>query len=154
MTITGLQFVEVARTLRDVPYRFGAEARPPEKPDAIDCSELVEYVGRQLGVTPRVPDGSWKQYQHCHAEGGAYKPHEAVYVAGALLFRFRGDPLGRKRPRAAHVAIATGDGDLVEASSDAGKVRVRASEPGEWTHAGLLPGVEYALPRAPGEGCR
>jgi NlpC/P60 family len=53
--------VDSARLLLGIPYVFGAEwADIAQKPDALDCSELVEGVFKQNGL--RMPDGSQSQF--------------------------------------------------------------------------------------------
>jgi len=142
MTLIG-KVVDAALALQGTPYVFGAEVRPGEQPDAIDCSELVEYVCRLAGVQPRMPDGSWFQWQHCDRLDSLISVSSAIRVRGALLFRFDGDPSGRVRPRGAHVAISLGDGTTIEAKSRRNATGIFNALGRGWTHAGLIPGVEY-----------
>lgn len=129
------------------PYVFGAEASVNDpNPRAFDCSEATEWGANGLGVRPPMPDGSWIQARHCRAHGTLIPVADAFGIAGALLFRFSGDPFGAGRPGDAHVAVSMGDRKAtVEARGRAfglgvfGAVTAR-----RWTHAGLVPGLDYA----------
>lgn len=143
MTITAARIVDEALKLCGTPYVFGAEAVVGEAPDALDCSELVQFICETLALSPRMPDGSWRQYQHCAKHDALLSVASAMRVRGALLFRFDGDPTGQKRPRAAHVAISLGDGRTVEAKSTRDGTGVFTAAGRGWTHAGLIPGVGY-----------
>lgn len=135
------QLVAESRSLLDVRYEFGAEVNTAEaRPRAIDCSELIEWAGARLGVTPRIPDGSWLQWQHCIP----VPPTIAIRTEGALLFRFKGDPSGRSRPSEAHVSLSLGDSQVIEAAG--AHVRQVQTSVEKWTHGGYLPGVVYPLP--------
>ena len=60
MTVTGGQVVALAQTQDGGRYVFGAKASPSNPdPDRFDCSGLVAWVCRRLGVRPNVPDGAW-----------------------------------------------------------------------------------------------
>jgi len=125
-------------------YVYGAEASPSvENPNAFDCSELIEWVCNRLEVIPTVPDGSWLQFQHCDSHGTDVSPTRGLGTLGALLFWFDGNPMGPNRPSGAHVAISLGDGRTIEARSEKHGVGVFGPEGRSWTHAALIPGVEY-----------
>ena len=125
-------------------YVYGAEASPSdENPYVFDCSELVEWVCARLDVDPRVPDGSWLQFQHCESLGTDVSVTRGLGTLGALLFWFDGDPMRPNRPKGAHVAISLGDGRTIEARSEKHGVGVFGPEGRSWTHAALIPGVEY-----------
>lgn len=145
--ITADTFVSLALDQAGDRYRFGAEASPGDAdPDVFDCSELIEWVGRRLDVSPRIPDGSWYQYRHCHNHKKVVAVGRALETRGALLFRFRGgDPLKGGRPSSSHVAISLGDTKrTMEARSTAAGVGVFGGASGrDWTHAALIPGVAY-----------
>lgn len=143
MTITANRIVEEALKLGGVPYVFGAEVSPGDVVEALDCSELVQLVCDSVGVTPRMPDGSWRQYQHCVRHDSLLSVASALRVRGALLFVFDGDPTTRVRPRRAHVAISLGDGRTIEARSTRAGTGVFSAIGRGWTHAGIIPGVEY-----------
>lgn len=145
MTVTNASFVSVALDQDPAVYRFGAEWRGFDPATALDCSELLEGVGRLLHVDPTIPDGSWLQYRHCHNHGTVIGIGRALETRGALLFKFRGDPLTGGRPAAAHVALSLGDDERTfEARSTAAGVGIFAGAPGRgWTHAALIPGLTY-----------
>jgi len=138
-TITSRQIVEQAKTYIGVPYKFGAEAQPGGYPVALDCSELVELVCRELGVEPRMPDGSGAQLVHCLRHGlGALNMDSAWETAGALLFRREA-----KSQRIVHVAISTGGGGTIEARGKQYKTVQEFKKRGGFTEAALIPGVTY-----------
>lgn len=125
-------------------YIFGAEVSPADdNPSAFDCSEIIEWACARLGVTPRVPDGSWYQYRHCKERGQVVPTSEAIDTPGALLFSFSSDPMTGGRPRSAHVAVSQGNGKTIEARSTRHGVGQFTAHNRGWTHAGLLPGLEY-----------
>lgn len=125
-------------------YIFGVEVSAgTADPTAFDCSELVEWACARLGVTPRMPDGSWYQARHVRSHGLEIPVAEAIDTAGALLFRFSSSPFTGGRPASAHVAVSTGDGRTIEARSTRHGVGRFSAHGRGWTHAGLIPGVDY-----------
>jgi hypothetical protein len=129
-------------------YMFGAPFnRGDLNPTEFDCSGLVEWSCRHAGVDPPMPTGSWIQATHCHKRGTDATIDEAVKTRGALLFRFNADPFtSATRPSIAHVAFSLGDGTTMEAASKKVGVGVLMADPVKrgWTHAALIPGVDYA----------
>ncbi|HEX7099340.1 MAG TPA: hypothetical protein VF377_08855 [Acidimicrobiia bacterium] len=133
-------------------YVFGHEVSMSDTdPEAFDCSEIVEWAAYQVGVQPRVPDGSWYQARHCKAHGLIIPVSEALKTRGALLFRFRTadgkvhDPFSSTvRPASAHVAVSLGDGRTIEARGSRYGVGVFSAVGRDWTHAGLVPGIDYS----------
>lgn len=132
---TARAFVDVCLTQSGDPYVFGAEAPPSDPdPDAFDCSELVEWGLRRLGV--RFPDGAINQYHACRNARTLVPLLEGFGTFGALLFRIGTSPN--------HVAISLGDGRSFEARGRAYGVGTFGGVASRrWTHAGLIPGVTY-----------
>jgi hypothetical protein len=133
-------FLDAAKAQIGDPYRFGAEARLDDAdPDAFDSSELVEWAAAQAGI--KLPDGSWRQYQHLHAGGNAVSVEDALRTPGALVFGFSSDPLASsQRPARSFVAISLGNGRVLDVSERAGEVR--EMEAGEmFTHAAVIPEI-------------
>lgn len=126
-------------------YVFGAEASLDDAdPDAFDCSELIEWACGRLGVSPRMPDGSWYQARHAKKHGMLIPIEEAINTKGALLYRFSSSPFAStRRPKSAHVAVSLGDGKTIEARSSRHGVGVFSAEGRGWTHASLVAGVDY-----------
>lgn len=145
---TNIEFVDLALTQAGDRYVFGAEASADDpNPDAFDCSELIEWVGRRLDVDPRIPDGSWYQARHVRQHSTEVSIPDALATRGALLFKFSSSPYSGGRPSSAHVAISLGDGRTMEARSSRHGVGVFGNaEARGWTHAGLIPGVDYRDP--------
>lgn len=138
-------FVDLAVIQAGDRYRFGAEVSADDPdPDEWDCSELIEWLGARLRITPKIPDGSWIQYRHCHNHGTTITPAKGLATRGALLFRFSSDPLKGGRPSSSHVAISLGDNRTVEARSTSAGVGVFGNAGARvWTHAALVPGLAY-----------
>jgi len=136
--ITGTDVVIAAKKYVGLPYVFGAEAVPGKPVTALDCSELVELVCRELGVVPKMPDGSANQFLHCQKYGThTLTMEEAEKIPGALLFRRDGKSL-----RIVHVAISTGQGNTVEARGKDYGVNVFKMR-SSFTNCALIPGVQY-----------
>lgn len=125
-------------------YEFGYNVDLSDKnPEKFDCSELVEWACRQLKIAPEMPDRSWRQWQHCRKEKSLIPVVRGILTPGALLFRFLSDPDADGRPEYAHVAISLGNGMTFEASQELRGVGVFTAEGRVWTHAALIPGLEY-----------
>ena len=125
-------------------YIFGHEVSPSDSdPDAFDCSELIEWACARLGVTPRMPDGSWYQARHVRNHGLLIPVDQAIRTRGALLFRFSSSPFTGGRPSSAHVAVSLGNGETIEARSTRHGVGRFSAHGRGWTHAGLVPGIDY-----------
>ncbi len=138
------EFVNIALSQQGDQYIFGVEVSPSDtNPSAFDCSELVEWASYRIDINPKMPDGSWWQYQHCYRHGLVVGLGEAILTPGALLFRFGGDPMGRVRPPSAHVAISLGDHRTIEARGRAYGVGIFSAYGRGWTHAALVPGLDY-----------
>lgn len=124
-------------------YVFGAEALPTDPdPSVFDCSELIQWGGARLGLDPALPDGSWVQWRHCRDLGTLCSIDQAKVTCAALLFTFSSNPALGGRPSAAHVAMSLGDGRTIEARGTrwgVGSWSVNRA----WTHAALIPGVDY-----------
>lgn len=126
-------------------YVFGAQVPISDPdPDEFDCSELVRWVCGRLGVRPTMVDGSWLQYRHCALNQRAISIPEAVEIPGALLFLFSSNPLVGGRPERAHVAFSLGDGRTIEARGRRWGVGSWSASGRGWTHAALIPGVDYS----------
>src|SRR4051812_15326590 len=97
-------------------YSFGAEASWTDpNPGAFDCSELVEWGCRRIGLTPPMPDGAAAQLDHCRDHKTATTVAVALALRGALLFRIGAGPqLGEN-----HVAVSLGGGRTIEARGKA-----------------------------------
>lgn len=142
--ITASQVVDLALSQEGDRYIFGVKVTPAQtNPAAFDCSELVQWIGARLGIAPAVPDGSWIQWQACKKANLTIPVASAIGVKGALLFSFKGDPAGKTRPAAAHVAISQGNNRTIEARSTKYGVGQFTAISRGWTHAGLIPGVTY-----------
>lgn len=130
-------FVRVCMSQAGDRYVYGAEARHDDPdPEAFDCSELVEWALARLGV--RFVDGSRNQHAYCRRLGLLVPVAEGIDTPGALLFRMTGTPT--------HVAVSRGDATTIEARGRAYGVNVFDAVRRSWTHAGRVPGLDYAAP--------
>lgn len=133
--VTGTEIVAMAMQLEGCEYVYGAKAdknAPPNRIKAIDCSGLVAYVVRRLGL--RIPDGARNQYPFCKE----ISMDKALKTPGALLF-WKRTGLG-----IVHVAISRGDGTTIEARGKKFGVGVWSATKGRgFNKAALIPGVKY-----------
>ncbi len=109
------QFIDLALEQNGDQYVMSHEVSLDDpNPDTFDCSELVEWAAKQVGV--EFTDGSWLQYLDLKQRGALMPVEEALRTPGALLFSFSQEPQpGAGRPSQAHVAISLGDGRTIEA---------------------------------------
>lgn len=120
-------------------YVYGAEVAPSNPdPNVFDCSELLEWAGARLGVSPRIPDGSWAQLAHCRAAGLGRTIDQGIRTYGALLF------MGADG--ADHVAVSLGNGSTIEARGRAYGVGSWTALQRPWSAAALIPGLAYDGP--------
>lgn len=88
--------IATARDQIGTPYRFGGQT-----PSGFDCSGLVHYAYRSVGVTtPRTTSGLWRQLP---------KRAEDIKPGDVLFFNIGGKP--------SHVGLYVGDGQFVHAPS-------------------------------------
>lgn len=80
------KFIQLGRQLVGKPYVFGSETNlkdpDPAHIQALDCSELVEWLYSQIGIT--VPDGSYYQFK-------VSKPITGDPIIGDLGFKWHPD---------------------------------------------------------------
>jgi len=108
----GRAVLEAAETRIGAPYRYGGSG-----PDAFDCSGLVAYAHRQVGIA--VPRTAAEQYsQATPVERRELRPGDLVF------FRLAGRDVG-------HVGIYAGDDRFVHAPQSGGHVRLASLED-EW----------------------
>jgi len=102
VSISGTQIVSEVEKFTGDPYVYGATG-----PSSFDCSGLVQYVLRQLGVSaPRTSEAQW---------GWVQKITRAQLQPGDLVFaQFPGD-----NASPGHVGIYTGNGQVLSAEDPA-----------------------------------
>lgn len=136
MTVTPNQLLETAASGKGDTYVFGGEVRLDDpNPDRYDCSEYVQWVCHQNGLT--VPDGAFNQWRFCEP----IDVRKAISTPGALLFV--GDGTGSGRDAITHVAFSRGNGRTWEARGAQWGVD-SWSAIGRFQFAGLIPGVDYS----------
>lgn len=112
------QLIHVTRQAIGTPYRYGGSS-----PDGFDCSGLVQFAHRQVGLD--VPRTTASQWRH------ARTPDRRHLLPGDLLFF----ELGGRKDR--HVAIYEGGGRFIHAPSSGKRVR-RASLDNPYWHSRLV----------------
>ena len=143
---TGQNFYDKALTQVGVPYVYGGE-----KPGTgFDCSGLVQWAAAQLGVS--IARTSEMQWAACQAAGTTITVDQARNIQGALVFAAGSDGTVASP---GHVAISTGDGShILQAPYTGTDVQVTnlGSNWSYFTHAGLIPGVDYTSGGKSGNG--
>lgn len=112
--LQGHQVVEISQSLLGTPYLYGGET-----PAGFDCSGLIRYVYRQIGIS--VPRSSRQLYRH------AKKVRLDRIKPGDLLF-FRID--GKK---ISHVAIYLGNKQFIHAPSSGKSVSKASLDSRYWS---------------------
>jgi len=123
----GQALLQAAQSSLGAPYRYGGTG-----PDAFDCSGLVTFVHRQLGIA--VPRTAAEQY------AAAAPVARAALRPGDLVF-FRLD-----RRRVSHVGIYAGDDRFVHAPQSGGNVRMASLDEEHFRRSFAGGGRLYALP--------
>lgn len=133
------QIIDWAQQLDGIDYRFGAEndGKDADEIRAEDCSELVQNACDENRVVPAMPDGAINQYHHCKAHGTLIPVSQGIKTYGALLFRITPETGN-------HVVFSLGNGKTFEARGRAYGVGSWNAEGRPWTHAALIPGVDYS----------
>ncbi|HLS82886.1 MAG TPA: C40 family peptidase [Steroidobacter sp.] len=104
--LTGNEIALRAMALLGTPYRYGGDT-----PAGFDCSGLVSYVHRQLGIaTPRTAAQQFAAAQRI--------PLDELAPGDLLFFRIGGR-------RVSHVAIYTGEGRFIHAPQTGRSVELR-----------------------------
>jgi cell wall-associated NlpC family hydrolase len=109
----GVQALRIAQTKIGSTYQYGAEG-----PERFDCSGLVQWSFKQLGVT--LPRSSSQQ-----ATVGTPVPYDQLQ-AGDLVFNYQ--PIS-------HVGIYAGDGKMIAAPQTGDVVKYQTVKPGNFTTA-------------------
>jgi cell wall-associated NlpC family hydrolase len=108
-TDRGLALLQVAESRIGAPYRYGGTG-----PDAFDCSGLVAYAHRELGVT--VPRTAAEQFA-----AAAPVPRQDLRPGDLVFFRLSGRQVS-------HVGIYAGGDRFVHAPQSGGRVRLASLE--------------------------
>jgi hypothetical protein len=124
----GRAVLQAAETRIGAPYRYGGAG-----PDAFDCSGLVAYAHRQVGIA--VPRTAAEQFaQATPVKRGQLRPGDLVF------FHLSGRKVG-------HVGIYVGDDRFVHAPQSGGRVHIANLED-EWYRKRFVGGGRfYAPPR-------
>ena len=124
----GRALLEAAETRIGAPYRYGGAG-----PDAFDCSGLVAYAHRQVGIV--VPRTAAEQFSKA-----APVKRRDLRPGDLVFFRLSGREVG-------HVGIYVGDDRFVHAPQSGGHVRLASLED-EWYRESFVgAGRFYAAPQ-------
>jgi NlpC/P60 family len=143
---TGVELRDIAVSKRGYRYVVGP-SRTTGVDGYFDCSGLVTYAARRLGV-PNVPTVSWMQAQWCRNAGTLISIQTAFTTPGALLFEGPNMGYAGYGP-SGHVAISMGNGQVIEARGHAYGVLVDSAYGRPWTNAGKVPSLSYSAPPPP-----
>jgi hypothetical protein len=129
------KFTNVALAQAGDAYVWGAGRGLEDDPSAFDCSGLVYYSARKLGV--KVGGTAYDQWK----QAKAMSVEDALRTPGALLFS--GDGTGTNRNAITHVAISLGDGRTIEARGSRYGVMVVDADTNRrrFNFAGTIPGL-------------
>lgn len=153
--MTGDELVALAKTQIGKPYVLGANVDlTSADPPIFDCAEFLSWLTYQATKQLRgcldnhVPVARAEPYSAAWAQDirtgvvESISIDEAIRTAGAVLAR------APTKGRMGHVALSDGDGGTVEAHSTRRGVIAGQARRRPWTHAGLIPGIEYGEPDA------
>lgn len=108
-TITGAQVVNQAKKYLGDPYVWGAEG-----PSSFDCSGLIQYVFKQLGVTtPRTSETQYSWSRAKRISRSDLRPGDLVFANGASP---------------GHVALYVGDNKVLHAPKPGTVVRYESMD--------------------------
>ena len=110
---SGEQIVGISKRLVGSPYRYGGES-----PNGFDCSGLVRYVYRKIGIT--VPHSSRLLYRQSH------KVNLSNLQPGDLLF------FNISKNKVSHVGIYAAKGQFIHAPSSGKKVSIARLDNPYW----------------------
>ncbi len=110
---TGKQLVSISRQLVGSPYRFGGES-----PSGFDCSGLVRYIYREIGIT--VPHSSRLLHQQAH------KVNLSNLQPGDLLF------FSISKSKVSHVGIYASKRQFIHAPSSGKHVSIASLDNPYW----------------------
>jgi cell wall-associated NlpC family hydrolase len=118
------------------PYVLGSEGPPEQSLKTWDCSELVQHLLAQVGIT-QVTDSKGRTTPIAAFDGAGFQwerscsmPFDAgVKTPGALLFIKSASAYGSKPHQIGHVAISLGNGYVLEARGRAYGVTIGPVRP-------------------------
>lgn len=120
------RFVQAALLAQGHAYVYGASG-----PTSWDCSGLVQWAARRVGVTISKPVQA--QYARIRAAGGIISVEQAIGTRGAVLIRL-GSPYD-------HIAVSLGNGQTMEAKGKAYGCGIFPAPNRGWTCGGIIPGI-------------
>jgi Putative peptidoglycan binding domain len=126
-----------------------------ESPPFFDCSEFTEWVCLRAGAPLRLAEASYLQYWQCRNANTMLSLNTGIATKGSLLFNFRSNGVPIEPPSSAskigsipglsrHVAFSLGDGRCVGAQNSVVDVALSSASSANFSHAALVPGVDYA----------
>ena len=123
----GQALLQAAESRIGAPYRYGGAG-----PDAFDCSGLVSYAHRRIGIT--VPRTAAEQFA-----AATPVPRSGLRPGDLVFFRLAGREVG-------HVGIYAGEDRFVHAPQSGGQVRMASLEDDWYRQRYVGAGRFYAAP--------
>ncbi|MEK7193821.1 MAG: C40 family peptidase [Patescibacteria group bacterium] len=119
MTKQQEELVKIARSLMGRPYQRGADSSG--NPAYFDCSSLVQYIFRQLGID--LPRSSILQA----ASGKEINLSDGLEVGDLIFMRsdrgyYDDESFGGRKIHIGHVVLYIGDGKIIHSQKSAGMV--------------------------------
>ena len=111
---TGKRVVAISEQMLGSPYSYGGDS-----PEGFDCSGLVRYVYRQVGI--EVPHSSQKLYQQ-----STKIPFNKLQPGDLLFFKIDFKTIS-------HVGIFTESLNFIHASSNGKKVKISRRDSNYWS---------------------
>jgi cell wall-associated NlpC family hydrolase len=110
---TGEQIVHISKQLIGSPYRYGGES-----PSGFDCSGLVSYIYRELGIS--VPRSSRQLHKQSHKVSlGSLQPGDLVFFAIS-------------KNKISHVGIYASEKQFIHAPSSGKRVSMASLDNPYW----------------------
>jgi cell wall-associated NlpC family hydrolase len=134
-------FVEKALSRAGTKYVFGQGRTTDPEEDEFDCSGLVWWAATQTGYKYEGASNNTEGiFDFCSKKNTLISIDQAIKTRGALLIRIN------YPNKINHVAISLGDGRTMEAQGTEYGVKVSNAAGRTWTHAAILPGMNFNLP--------
>lgn len=119
-------------------------------------SEGSEWAARNTNVSPKLPDGSAYQFDHCDKNGGRITLEEARNTPGSLIFKSYSNeypPGDRNNGGIYHIAVVKSYNQTMEVCCDDGQTikHMEISGRSWYKYGGLVPGVDYGITGSGGD---
>ena len=131
--------VSTAEKYIGMPYVYGGDSPST----SFDCSGLVEYAYKQAGIAlPRTSEAQWAFLSRKSVDLKKVQEGDIVFAAGS----------DGSADSPGHEALMISQRQIIEAPQTGSNIRIRAYNPGEWSHAGRPSGSLSGSSTASGKG--